>query len=86
MLERQYTIHNRTGLHARPASQFVKLASRFDSDVKVTCEGRASNAKSIIGVLGLGMSKDKAITLTVDGGDEVLVMSELLAFLDNLTE
>lgn len=85
MIERQYTIHNQTGLHARPASQFVRLATSFSSDIQVACDGKTASAKSIIGVLGLGMSQHKVITLSIAGGDEDRAMEEIVSFLDNLT-
>lgn len=85
MIERQYIIHNRTGLHARPASQFVRLAASFSSNIQLTCDDKIANAKSIIGVLGLGMSQHKVITLSIAGADEDRAMEEIVSFLDNLT-
>lgn len=85
MIERQYIIHNPTGLHARPASQFVRLAASFSSNIQLTCDDKIANAKSIIGVLGLGMSQHKVITLSITGADEDRAMEEIVSFLDNLT-
>ena len=54
MTARTFTVHNKSGLHARPATLFVQTAVRFKSMIKVTREGRTVDAKSILGVLSLG--------------------------------
>lgn len=64
---------NEVGLHARPASEFVKLASQFKADLKVrnsTTDSDAVDAKSILSVLMLGVEKGHTIELTGDGQDE----------------
>ena len=63
-------IQNTTGLHARPAKTFVKLAKGFKSKVKVTHGSKQVNGKSLIGILRLGVKQDGAIRLIVDGADE----------------
>jgi phosphocarrier protein len=69
------------GLHARPAAQFVKLAGGFRSSVKIRRDGREANAKSILSVLGLGVSRGTQIELDVEGEDQDVALSELSAFL-----
>lgn len=64
---------NKMGLHARPAAVFVQIANRFKSQIKVrnlTKNGNASDAKSILGVLVLGIEKNHAIELEINGEDE----------------
>ena len=63
-------IQNATGLHARPAKTFVKLAKGFKSSVKLTHGGKQVNGKSLIGVLKLGVKRDGEIKLIIDGSDE----------------
>ncbi len=66
-------VRNPSGLHARPAAAFVRAASTFKSDIRVAnlTTGSASvTAKSIIGVLGLGVERGHRIRLLVDGADE----------------
>ena len=66
-------VRNPSGLHARPAAVFVRAASAFTSDIRVanlTTGGAPVTAKSIIGVLGLGVERGHWIRLEVDGGDE----------------
>ncbi len=67
------TVINEVGLHARPASEFVKLASQYQSKITVrnlTTESQETDAKSILGVLTLGVEKGHQIELTGDGVDE----------------
>ena len=86
MITQKYGVHNQTGLHARPASQFVRLAVKFDSDIQVTCDGKTASAKSIIGILGLGIAQNKVISLAANGPDEDAAMAEMVSFLDGLTD
>jgi phosphocarrier protein HPr len=66
--ERQLTITNKVGLHARPAALFVQTAARFrDTRVEVLKDGMARDAKSILSVLTLGISQGTTITVRADG-------------------
>ena len=75
MPEVTVTVQHEVGLHARPASMFVKKATGFKSDINVTCDGRSANAKSILSVLTLGAHKGAEIEITAEGedADEALV-------------
>ena len=70
MISRGLTINNNVGLHARPATFFVQKANSFKSSIWVEKEDCRVNAKSLLGVLSLGISKGTAITLIADGVDE----------------
>jgi len=70
MLRKEFTIKNKVGLHARPASVLVQTANKFKSDIKIEKDGRIVSAKSILGVLSLGAEKGSTIVVTVDGVDE----------------
>jgi len=70
MLTKTFTIKNKVGLHARPASVLVQTANKFKSDIKIEKDGRIVSAKSILGVLSLGAEKGSTIVVTVDGVDE----------------
>jgi phosphocarrier protein len=71
MIEQQFTIVNKLGLHARASALFVKTASRFSSDVMVSREGIEVNGKSIMGIMMLAAAKGSQIMLKVSGVDEV---------------
>lgn len=81
MIEKSILITNSTGLHARPAAQFVQAATKFESKIKVSKAGREADAKSIISVLSLGVSKGTEITLKAEGEDEQAAVEALLGLI-----
>lgn len=85
MIERAVVLGNRHGLHARPAAEFVKLASRFVSDVKLTKDDLTIDGKSIMGVMMLAAECGSTITLTVEGPDEEEAAASLIVFLESET-
>ena len=70
MIEEVLKIINKHGLHARPAAQFVKIAGRFKSDIKVIKDGLEVNGKSIMGIMMLAAEPGSEITLSINGEDE----------------
>jgi phosphocarrier protein len=70
MISLKVTIKNSVGLHARPATFFVQKANCFKSSIWVEKDDCRVNAKSLLGVLSLGISKDTEITIIADGADE----------------
>lgn len=83
MIEKEIVIKNETGLHARPAAIFVETADRFSSEVELEFDGIVINAKSIIGVLSLGIGKGDKVLLKIDGDDELEAMDKLLEMVEN---
>ena len=69
MVTQEVTINNEVGLHARPATFFIQKANEFKSGIWVEKEERRVNAKSLLGVLSLGIVKGTTITLIADGPD-----------------
>ena len=69
MTSREATITNPLGLHARPAAQFVKLASQFNADIEVVKDSMAVNGKSIMGVMMLAAECGSTITVRAEGAD-----------------
>ncbi|GED57888.1 HPr family phosphocarrier protein [Brevibacillus formosus] len=69
MRERQVIVQLAQGLHARPASLFVKVAASFSSEIELNKDEKKVNAKSIIGVMSLAVSKGQSVVLTADGAD-----------------
>ncbi|MCK4560156.1 MAG: HPr family phosphocarrier protein [Calditrichia bacterium] len=70
MIEEVLEIINKHGLHARPAAQFVKIAGKFKSDIKVIKDGLEVNGKSIMGIMMLAAEPGSEITLLIEGEDE----------------
>ena len=82
MIIREVTIKNSVGLHARPATFFIQKANSFKSSISVEKEDRRVNAKSLLGVLSLGILRGMQVTLVADGPDE----EEAIEALANLVE
>ena len=78
MYTREITVKNEVGLHARPATYFIQKANEFKSGIWVEKEERRVNAKSLLGVLSLGIMKDTTVTLIADGSDEKAVMENVV--------
>ncbi|HYF83863.1 MAG TPA: HPr family phosphocarrier protein [Clostridia bacterium] len=78
MKSEKVTIINETGLHARPASIFVNMAAKFKSELMVQKGEKQVNAKSILAVLSLGISKGTEITISAQGPDEEEAVSKLV--------
>lgn len=77
MISEKVTILNETGLHARPASVFVNTAAKFKSELMIQKGEKQVNAKSILAVLSLGISKGTEITILAQGPDEEEAVSKL---------
>ena len=82
MISRNVTIKNTVGLHARPATFFIQKANSYKSSIWVEKEDCRVNAKSLLGVLSLGIVKDMTITLIADGSDEAAAVEGLAALID----
>ncbi len=76
-LEKELTIVNRLGLHARPAAMFVRIASRFRSEIWVAKEGEEVNGKSIMGLMMLAAGQGSKLRIRCDGPDADKAMQEL---------
>ena len=74
-------VNNQVGLHARPATFFIQKANEFKSSIWVEVEERRVNAKSLLGVLSLGIVKGTEITLIANGPDEEEAVEALAALL-----
>ncbi len=83
MLSRDVTIINNMGLHARPATFFVQNAHKFKSGIWVQSGDRKVNAKSLLGVLSLGIAKGMTVTLIADGYDEEEALADLAKLIDS---
>lgn len=70
MITKKLSILNKLGIHARPAAQFVRVASRFESDVTVEKDDESVDGKSIMGLMMLAVGWGAEITVTAEGPDE----------------
>ena len=67
MIKEKITLQNETGLHARPAGELAKLASAFKSNINLNVDGKTVNAKSILGIMSLGIKANTEIEIECDG-------------------
>ena len=86
MYTREITVKNEVGLHARPATYFIQKANESKSGIWVEKEERRVNAKSLLGVLSLGIMKGTTVTLIADGSDEKEAVDALAELIENLDE
>ena len=82
MITREVTINNQVGLHARPATFFIQKANEFKSVIWVEKDDRRVNAKSLLGVLSLGIVKGTTISIVADGADEEQAVETLADLID----
>ena len=83
MTTKEIKIINAVGLHARPATFFIQKANEFKSSIWVEKEERRVNAKSLLGVLSLGIVKGTTITLIADGSDQEEAVETLSTLIDS---
>lgn len=77
MVSKEIVVQNQVGLHARPATFFIQKANEFTSSIWISKDERRVNAKSLLGVLSLGVTRGTAITIIADGIDEENAINEL---------
>lgn len=85
MYSKKTVIQNATGLHARPASEFIGCASKFKSKIviKKLSEDEEANAKSIVMLLSLALGQGEEVEITAKGEDEVEAVDALVALIDS---
>ena len=83
MVSKEVVINNQVGLHARPATFFIQKANEFKSSIWVEKDERRVNAKSLLGVLSLGIVKGTTINLIADGPDQEEAIDTLSALIDS---
>jgi phosphocarrier protein len=83
MISRDITIKNSVGLHTRPATFFIQKANEFKSSIWVEKEDRRVNAKSLLGVLSLGIMGGTDIRIIAGGADETQAVEELVRLVES---
>ena len=82
MFAKTVTVQNQVGLHARPATFFIQKANEFKSSIWVEKDERRVNAKSLLGVLSLGIMGGTTINIIAGGPDEEQAVNELVALVE----
>ena len=83
MKTEKITLKNETGLHARPASEIVKIASKYQRPINLIVDGKTINAKSILNIMAAGIKSSTEIEIQCVGADEESAMKELLKAFEN---
>ena len=78
MIERETTIVNELGLHARPAAELVKTANQFEAHIEIVMDGRSVNAKSIMGVMMLAAETGSTVMFRAEGSDAEAAVQALV--------
>ncbi|HHV33540.1 MAG TPA: HPr family phosphocarrier protein [Acholeplasma sp.] len=76
-MKKDFIVTSESGIHARPATELVRVASMFKSDIKMTARDQTIDMKSIMGVMSLGMYGGQKFTLVVEGVDEEEAMEKI---------
>ncbi|MBZ5202500.1 HPr family phosphocarrier protein [Planomicrobium chinense] len=82
MVEKQVVVQLKSGLQARQAALFVQEANRFNSDVYLEKDDKKVNAKSIMGIMSLAISKGTDVKISADGKDEQTAVDSLAALIE----
>lgn len=83
MVTKRILINIPTGLEARPVALLVQVASQYESSIYVECEEKKVNAKSIMGMMSLGLAAGEEVTVTAEGSDEEVAMENIEKYLSS---
>jgi len=83
MIEFETQVKNKIGVHLRAAGEFVKTATKFNSEIFVVKNGRKANGKSILGLASLAIERGARITVRIDGRDEKEARAAIEELIDN---
>lgn len=83
MITKNMNIELKTGLEARPVAVFVQVASQFDSSIFVEYDNKKVNAKSIMGMMTLGLAAGEKVKVSADGEDEVAAIESIEKYLSS---
>ena len=84
MITQEITLKNEEGLHARPATEIVKNASKYNCDIKLEVNGKQYNAKSVLNIMSAGIKNKSQIKIICDGEDEEKALAEIVELFENL--
>lgn len=86
MFKGKLEIKNETGLHARPAAEFTKFVKKYPNDIRLINGDNVINPKSILNILGAGLTKGVIIDVEVEGDQSEQVGKEIIEFVENLRD
>lgn len=81
MITKKIQIQLQNGLEARPVAVLVQVASQYNSSIYVECDDRKVNAKSIIGMMTLGLTAGEEVVVSANGDDEQTAMDDIVKYL-----
>ena len=84
MITKEITLKNEEGLHARPATEIVKNASKYNCDIKLEVNGKQYNAKSVLNIMSAGIKNNSQIKIICDGVNEENALMEIVELFENL--
>ena len=83
MITRKMAVQLPTGLEARPLAMLVQVASQYESKIFIEAEDKKINAKSIMGIMGLGLASGEEVVISADGTDEEVALDNIENYLSN---
>lgn len=83
MIAKEVTIFSKTGLESKMAARLIQKASSYEANIWIQKDERKANAKSLLGLLSLGIGPGDKITIITEGRDEATALTELEAFANN---
>lgn len=83
MIKKTITVRLSNGLEARPVAMLVQVASQYDSRIQIECGEKRVNAKSIMGMMTLGLNVGESIVVSADGADEEAALAGIEGYLTN---
>lgn len=86
MYEKEVTVLNRAGIHARPGTKIVEVANSFKSEIFISRDNNKINAKSIMGILTLGAAYKSVILISAEGPDEEEAVNQIVKLFENRFE
>lgn len=86
MFKKETVVNNQTGFHARPASVIVQFLKKYPNDIQFIIGEKAINPKSIIGILGSGLSQGDKFMVQVEGTDAQKIGDEIIEFIEHLED
>ncbi|MBQ2836406.1 MAG: HPr family phosphocarrier protein [Clostridia bacterium] len=84
MIIQEITLKNEEGLHARPATEIAKNASKYSCDIKFNVNRKEYNAKSVLNIMSAGIKNNTQIKIVCDGVDEEKALAEMVELFENL--